>query len=88
MASMRKTSATTGPLTHDPLTHDADMESAKAGSDSVSLHTAEELREAEMAAGLQPVSPPDGESDKSAALWFAVGAGISVAAIAVAAAIS
>jgi hypothetical protein len=43
---------------------------------------------AEKAAGLQPLHPPkpDGESDHG--LWFAVGAGISVATIAVAVALT
>jgi len=44
----------------------------------------EQINAAEKAAGLQSMHPPkpDGESDHG--LWFAIGAGISTAAIAVA----
>jgi len=48
----------------------------------------EQIRTAEMSAGLQPLSPPDSEADANGALWFAVGAGISAAIIAVAAAVT
>jgi len=48
----------------------------------------EQIRTAEMAAGLQPLSPPDSETDANGALWFAVGACISAAIIAVAAAVT
>jgi hypothetical protein len=47
----------------------------------------EQIRTAEMAAGLQPLAPPESEFDAGGAVWFAIGAGISAAIIAVAAAV-
>ncbi len=46
----------------------------------------EQIDAAEKAAGLQSMHPPQPESDHG--LWFAVGAGISVATIAVALAVT
>jgi hypothetical protein len=48
----------------------------------------EQIDAAEKAAGVQPLHPsrPDGKSDHG--LWFAIGAGISTAAIAVALAVT
>jgi hypothetical protein len=47
---------------------------------------AERIRKAEMAASLRPPLQPDDDRDEGA-LWFALGAGISLAAVAVAAVI-
>ncbi len=57
-------------------------------TDHVPENFSEEIRTAEMTAGLQPTSPPQSEADDGGALWFAVGAGISAAIIAVAAAVT
>jgi len=46
----------------------------------------EQIDAAEKAAGLQPMAPPQAESDHG--LWFAIGAGLSTAAIAVALAVT
>ena len=43
---------------------------------------------AEKAAGLQPLLPPKSDEESDHGLWFAVGAGISVATIAVAVALT
>lgn len=43
---------------------------------------------AEKAAGLQPLHPPVSDEESDHGLWFAVGAGISVATIAVAVALT
>ena len=43
---------------------------------------------AEKAAGLQPLHPPKADEESDHGLWFAVGAGISVATIAVAVALT
>ena len=48
----------------------------------------EDIRTAEMAAGLQPTSPPRTAAEADGALWFVVGAGISTAIIAVAVAVT
>lgn len=56
--------------------------------DEISQKVSEQMRAAETAAGLQPLPRSEENTDPSGALWFAVGAGISAAAIAVAAAIT
>ena len=49
----------------------------------------EQIDDAEKAAGLQPTFPPEpGKEESDHGLWFAIGAGISVAAIAVAVAVT
>lgn len=53
----------------------------------VSEQVSEQVRAAEAAAGLQPLSPPQGGTDVGGVLWFVIGAGISAAIIAVAAAV-
>jgi hypothetical protein len=65
--------------TIDQVRHDIDH----AHSDE---KISEQIDAAEKAAGLRSMFQPDEESDNG--LWFAVGAGISVAAIAVAAALA
>ena len=66
--------------TIEQVRHDID----RAHTDDV---VSQQIDAAEKAAGLQPMQPPeDDESDHG--LWFAVGAGISAAAIAVAVALS
>jgi hypothetical protein len=67
--------------TIDQVRHDIDPTHADK-------KVSEQIDEAEKAAGLQSLHPaePDDESDHG--LWFAVGAGISVAAIAVAVALT
>lgn len=54
----------------------------------VSEKVSNQIRGAEMAAGMQPLSPPKEEADAGGLLWFAVGAGISTAIIAVAVAVT
>jgi hypothetical protein len=56
--------------------------------DNLSDKVSEQMRAAETAAGLPPLSRSEENTDPSGALWFAVGAGLSAAAIAVAAAVS
>jgi hypothetical protein len=67
--------------TIDQVRHDID-----------SAHTdktvSEQIDEAEKAAGLQSMHPPEPDKVSDNGLWFAVGAGISAAAIAVAVALS
>jgi hypothetical protein len=53
----------------------------------VSQQVSEQIHAAELAAGLQPLSSSQNEADAGGALWFAVGAGISAAIVAVAAAV-
>ena len=65
--------------TIDQVRHDIDH----AHSDE---KISEQIDAAEKAAGLRSMLEPDTESDHG--LWFAVGAGISVAAIAVAVAVT
>jgi hypothetical protein len=48
----------------------------------------EQIDDAEKAAGLQSMHPPELDKESDRGLWFAVGAGISAAAIAVAVALS
>ena len=57
-------------------------------AEDVPENFSEEIRTAEMTAGLQPISPPQTEADADGALWFVVGAGISTAIIAVAVAVT
>ena len=54
----------------------------------ISEKVSEQMRAAETAAGLPPLSRSEENTDPSGALWFAVGAGLSAAAIAVAVAVS
>lgn len=56
--------------------------------DDVADKVSEQMRAAEVAAGLQPLSRSEENADPSGALWFAVGAGISTAVIAVAVAVT
>jgi hypothetical protein len=56
--------------------------------DDVSEKVSGQIRAAETAAGLQPLPRSEENTDPSGALWFAVGAGLSAAAIAVAAAVA
>jgi len=65
--------------TRDQVRHDTDA--ARSGE-----NVSEQLDAAEKAAGLQSMFPPQPESDHG--LWFAIGAGISTAAIAVAIAVT
>jgi hypothetical protein len=65
--------------TIDQVRHDIDA--AHAGE-----KVSDQIDAAEKAAGLRPMHPPQSESDHG--LWFALGAGISVAAIAVALAVT
>ena len=48
----------------------------------------EQIDAAEKAAGLQPLHPPKPQGESDHGLWFAIGAGISTAAIAVALAVT
>ena len=48
----------------------------------------EQIDDAEKAAGLQSMHPPEPDKESDHGLWFAVGAGLSAAAIAVAVALS
>lgn len=48
----------------------------------------EQIDEAEKAAGLQSMNPPEPDEESDHGLWFAVGAGLSAAAIAVAVALA
>ena len=48
----------------------------------------EQIDAAEKAAGLHSMHPPEPDKESDNGLWFAVGAGISVAAIAVAVAVT
>ena len=67
--------------TIDQVRHDID-----------SAHTdrtvSEQIDETEKAAGLQSMHPPEPDKESDHGLWFAIGAGISVAAIAVAVAVT
>ena len=68
--------------TIDQVRHDIDR-----------VHTdgkvSDQIDAAEKAAGLQPTFPPEpGKEESDHGLWFAIGAGISVAAIAVAVAVT
>jgi len=67
--------------TIDQVRHDIDHA-------HIAATVSEQIDAAEKAAGVQPLHPskPDGESDHG--LWFAIGAGISTAAIAVALAVT
>ncbi|GEP58368.1 hypothetical protein [Reyranella soli] len=65
--------------TIDQVRHDIDHAHADE-------KTAEQIDAAEKAAGLRSMFQPDAEPDHG--LWFAVGAGISVAAIALAVAVT
>ena len=56
--------------------------------DDVSEKVSEQMRAAETAAGLQPLPRSEENADPSGVLWFAVGAGISTAVIAVAVAVA
>ena len=66
--------------TIDQVRHDIDH----AHTDKVS----NQIDAAEKAAGLQPMHPPKPDDESDHGLWFAVGAGISVATIAVAVALT
>lgn len=66
--------------TIDQVRHDIDA----AHTDKVS----KQIDAAEKAAGLQPMHPPKPEGESDHGLWFAIGAGLSAAAIAVAVAVS
>lgn len=48
----------------------------------------EQIDAAEKAAGLPSMSPPEPDNESDHGLWFAIGAGISTAAIAVALAVT
>jgi hypothetical protein len=48
----------------------------------------EQIDEAEKAAGLQSMHPPEPDKESDYGLWFAIGAGISATAIAVAIAVT
>jgi hypothetical protein len=67
--------------TIDQVRHDIDA-----------AHTGEKLSEqidaAEKAAGLQSMHPPQPDEESDHGLWFAIGAGLSTAAIAVALAVT
>ena len=65
----------------DQVRHDIDH--AHVG-DKIS----DQIDAAEKAAGLQPMQPPMTDEESDHGLWFAVGAGISAAAIAVAVALA
>ena len=65
--------------TIDQVRHDIDA--AHTGE-----KVSEQIEAAEKAAGLQPLHPAQPESDHG--LWFAIGAGLSTAAIAVALAVT
>jgi len=67
--------------TIDQVRHDIDA----AHIDS---KVSEQIDAAEKVAGLQPMHPPEPEKVSDNGLWFAIGAGISVAAIAVAVAVT
>jgi hypothetical protein len=67
--------------TIDQVRHDID---AAHTNNTVS----EQIDEAEKAAGLQSMHPPEPDKVSDNGLWFAIGAGISVAAIAVAVAVT
>ena len=67
--------------TIDQVRHDLDHAHT---DDKVS----EQIDAAEKAAGLQPLHPPKPDEELDHGLWFAVGAGISVATIAVAVALT
>ena len=67
--------------TIDQVRHDIDH----AHTD---MKVSEQIDEAEKAAGLQPMHPPKPDEESDHGLWFAVGAGISVATIAVAVALT
>jgi hypothetical protein len=72
--------------TVDQLRKDIDP---SAPTEDVSGSFSEQIRVAEMAAGLQPLSPPHREADDvDGALWFVVGVGISAAIIGIAAAVT
>ena len=67
--------------TIDQVRHDIDH----AHTDN---KVSEQIDAAEKAAGLQSMHPPVPNSESDHGLWFAIGAGISVAAIAVAVAVT
>ena len=67
--------------TIDQVRHDLDRAHTE---DKVSS----QIDAAEKAAGLQPLHPPKPIEESDHGLWFAVGAGISVATIAVAVALT
>ncbi len=62
--------------TIDQVRHDLDH--------SHSAKVSQQIDAAEKAAGLRPMPPPEPERESDHGLWFAIGAGISTAAIAVA----
>ena len=68
--------------TMDQVRHDID---AAAHADK---KVSEQIDAAEKAAGLQSMHPPKPDEESDHGLWFAVGAGISVATIAVAVALT
>ena len=65
--------------TIDQVRHDIDPAHKKVS---------EQIDDAEKAAGLQSMHPPEPDQESDHGLWFAVGAGISAAAIAVAVALT
>ena len=67
--------------TIDQVRHDIDA----AHTDNKAF---EQIDAAEKAAGLQSMHPPEPDHVSDHGLWFAIGAGISVAAIAVAVAVT
>ncbi|MBY0320585.1 MAG: hypothetical protein K2X72_17805 [Reyranella sp.] len=66
--------------TIDQVRHDIDH----AHTDS---NVSDEIDAAEKAAGLQSMFPPETDKESDHGLWFAIGAGLSTAAIAVALAV-
>ena len=67
--------------TIDQVRHDIDA----AHTDN---KVSEQIDAAEQAAGMQSMHPPKPDEASDHGLWFAIGAGISVAAIAVAVAVT
>jgi hypothetical protein len=67
--------------TIDQVRHDIDH----AHTDN---KVSEEIDAAEKAAGLQSMFPPEPDKESDHGLWFAIGAGLSTAAIAVALAVT
>jgi hypothetical protein len=70
--------------TIDQVRHDIDPADAPADADDT---VAEQIDAAEKAAGLQSMFPPQPDKTSNHGLWFAIGAGLLVAAIVVAVAV-